>query len=151
MIKIKDATPSDLKQINEIMQLSKKHWKYDDEFLTKFISKFGITNEYIENHTTKLLYLDESLVGFFSFSINKENEFELDNFFLHPNFIGKGIGRKLWDACCQTAKELGQKEFILWSDPNAESFYLKMGCQKIGVRESPMMPNRYPPILKYKL
>ena len=57
----------------------------------------------------------------------------------------------MWDACCQEAKKQGENEFIIWSDPNAENFYLKMGCQKIGVRESPMMPNRYPPILKYKI
>ena len=26
-----------------------------------------------------------------------------------------------------------------------------MGCKKIGVRKSPMMPDRYPPILKFKI
>jgi len=34
---------------------------------------------------------------------------------------------------------------------DAENFYLKMGCEKIGARQSPMMPDRYPPILKYKM
>ena len=49
------------------------------------------------------------------------------------------------------AIEQGKYEFIIWSDPNAENFYLRMGYEKIGVRQSPMMPDRYPPILKFKL
>lgn len=71
-----------------------------------------------------------------------------DNAFLD---IGKGVGRMLWHTCCQEAKNQGQSEFIIWSDPNAEKFYIKMGCKKIGVRKSPMMPDRHPPILKFKL
>ncbi|HVE45045.1 MAG TPA: GNAT family N-acetyltransferase [Gammaproteobacteria bacterium] len=72
-------------------------------------------------------------------------------FLLHPDYIGKGVGRMLWHACCQETKLQGRNEFIIWSDPHAENFYLKMGCEKIGVRQSPMMPDRYPPILKFNL
>jgi streptomycin 6-kinase len=49
------------------------------------------------------------------------------------------------------ANDLGAKEFTLWADPEAEGFYAKMGCKKIGVKKSPFMPDRYPPIMRFKL
>lgn len=150
-ISIKNATFADLNKINEILRLSKAYWGYDEQFLDKFMNKLGVTHEYMKKHTIKLCYVDNQLVGFFNFGINYENLFELDNFFLHPDYIGQGLGRKLWDACCKVAAEKGHDEFIIWSDPNAENFYLNMGCVKIGVRQSPMMPDRYPSILKFKL
>ena len=150
-ISIKDATLNDLNKVNELLRLSKSYWKYNKEFIDTFMEKFGITSDYLENHHIKLFYIDDRLAGFYNFEMNNENVFELANFFLHPDFIGQGIGKKLWNACCQTAIEQGKNEFILWGDPNAEAFYLKMGCEKIGVRQSPMMLGRYPAILKFKI
>ncbi len=138
-------------EINHLLRISKGYWGYDDEFLDSFIKKLGITTTYIDKHTIKLFKIDDRLAGFFNFIINDDGLLELDNFFLHPDYIGQGIGRKLWNACCQTAKELGKDKFILWSEPNAENFYLKMGCVKIGFRQAPLLPKRYSPLLKYKM
>ena len=74
-------------------------------------------------------------IGFYSFAINKENELELDYFFLHPDYIGKGFGRKMWSECIKTAKDYKKSYFIVWADPNAEGFYEKMNCKRIGVRQ----------------
>lgn len=148
---VKNAVLSDLEKINTLLRQSKSHWGYDNDFLDRFMEKLGITQAYLQKHSIQLFYINDQLAGFFNFSFNAEGLFELDNFFLHPDYIGKGIGRKLWNACCQEAKKQNQNQFIIWIDPNAEPFYIKMGCQKIGVRQSPMMPNRYPPILKFIL
>jgi streptomycin 6-kinase len=150
-IRIKDASIDDLNQINHVLRSSKSYWGYDQNFLDLFMEKLGMTEEYLKKHTIKLFYVNNQLAGFYNFLINDEGLFELDTFFLHPNSIGKGLGRKLWHMCCKTAKEQNKDEFIIWSDPHAENFYLKMGCEKIGVRQSPMMPDRYPPILRFKL
>jgi len=150
-IEFKDATFNDLNNINDLLRLSKAYWGYDAAFLDLFMEKLGITDTYMQQHAIKLLYVDNQLAGFFNFGINNENLFELDNFFLYPSCIGQGLGRKLWEACCRVAMEQGKDEFIIWSDPNAENFYLKMGCEKIGVRQSPIIPDRYAPILKYKV
>lgn len=144
------ANKEDLNIINDVLCLSKAYWGYDKPFMIAYMENFGITEEYL-NRALKfvLMILSSKIVGFYSFSINAEQTLELDNFFLHPDLIGKGLGRKLWAESVKTAHDLGVKEFILWGDPNAAPFYLKMGCQKIGERQSPVMPNRFPPILKY--
>lgn len=150
-IVIKNAELNDLSSINHLMRLSKGYWGYDEKFLNQFIQELGVTKEYLQNNITKLFYLDEKLIGFYSFIKEKDNTLVLDNFFLHPDYIKQGLGRELWGSSCNTARHLGYDEFILFSDPNAESFYLKLGCFKIGEIPSPMVSNRVNPILKYKL
>lgn len=148
---VTDATHKDLDLLNHILRLSKAYWGYNDAFLDLFMQKLSLTGDYLQKSTTKLFFVDNDLAGFYSFSMQKNGSLELDNFFLHPDYIGKGLGIFLWRECCKTARKLGKNEFTLWSDPNAESFYLKMGCEKIGVRKSPMMPNRYPAVFRYRI
>ncbi len=113
---------------------------------------FSVTEEYF-NRALKIIIMMQSknIIGFYSFSINNDQDTEVDNFFLHPDYIGKGLGQKLWDHAINLARSLGVKELIGWADPKAEAFYLKMGCQKIGELKSPLMPNRFPPLLKYTI
>lgn len=148
---IKNAETKDLSSINQLMRLSKGYWGYNEEFLNRFIQKLGVTEEYLQNNITKLFYLDGKFIGIYSFIEEKTNTLVLDNFFLHPDYIKQGLGQELWKASCNTARELDYDEFILFSDPNAENFYLKIGCFKIGETPSPMLPNRVNPILKFKL
>lgn len=147
------ASSNDINQINDIIRLAKIHLNYDATFIEKYMQLFQITETDIEEKIFQLAYSNESLIGFYSFSfhLNGDLELELDKFFIHPNLIGKGIGRKLWQSCCDTAKSLGKNEFVIWSDLNTVSFYTKMGCEIIGVRQSPIRPDIYPPLLKYSL
>ena len=94
---------------------------------------------------------EKALIGFYGLAANSSNELELDHFFINPHFIGQGFGRKLWEHLTETIKHLGKNEFTLWSDPGAEAFYSKMGCEKIGTKESPMAKGRYPAIFKYTI
>ena len=48
-------------------------------------------------------------------------------------------------------EKFNKNYFILWSDPNAESFYIRMGCKKIGTNNSNILPHRESPILEYQL
>lgn len=148
---IKLATETDLEIINHILRLSKSYWGYDKQFMDRFMNEFRITPEHLHQSKTYLFYVDEKLAGYFGFILTNDGQLELDNFFLYPDYIGKGLGRRLWQYCCETAQEMGRDEFILWGDPHAEKFYLKMGCEKIGMRPSPVLPNRFAPVFKYQI
>lgn len=148
---VRRATHSDLQAINEVMRLSKGHWGYDAAFMDAFMEKFSVNEDYLAQNTVRVFCQESALIGFFSFIVHSDHTFELDLFFLHPKQIGKGIGKVMWQECCRVAKDLGAKEFTLWADPQSEPFYAKMGCEKIGVKKSPFMPDRYPPVMRYKL
>lgn len=149
-VHFRHATNDDLAKINELLRLSKGHWGYDKEFLDKFLYYLGLTPAYLHISTTRLLFVGDDLVGFYSL-VMKNGVLELDHLFVHPSFMRQGWGMQLWKECCNTVKELGKNEFTLWSDPHAEDFYNKLGCKKIGKAKSDLAPNRYLSVYRYKI
>lgn len=145
------AGEEDLISLNQTLRSSKAYWGYDQEFMDAFMEKFGLSEQYLQDNIVYLMSQSSRDIGYFSFIFHEEHSLELDHFFISPEYIGKGFGRKMWEACCEVAQELHVEEFTLWADPEAEGFYSKVGCRKIGVKKSPFMPNRYPPIMSFKL
>ncbi|MCX7116314.1 MAG: GNAT family N-acetyltransferase [Legionellales bacterium] len=155
ILKCVQVSNHDLDKINLLMRRSKAYWGYDEAFMGKFMQLFQMTADYLEKNTVKLFCVLEDdqcdkPIGFYSFSENMK-EPELDNFFIDPEYIGKGFGKKVWSILIEDFKSQGVSKFMLWSDPGAEVFYKKMGCVKIGVKKSPMMPDRYPVIFEYTI
>ncbi len=145
------AKPVDLDAMNKLMRKSKGFWGYDRDFMDQFMRLFQIAEPQLETSQIQLLYGDAVLVGFYSLRVDADNGLELDHFFVDPDCMGAGIGKIMWSHMIATTRSLGQEELTLWSDPNADGFYEKMGCVKIGEKKSPMMPNRHPAIYKYVL
>jgi len=61
----------------------------------------------------------------------------IEDLWLYPRLIGRGIGRRLFEHALLTARELGFESLLIESDPNAEGFYLAMGAMRVGERRSP--------------
>ncbi|MCE3269144.1 MAG: hydroxyurea phosphotransferase [Burkholderiales bacterium] len=148
-IKIEQVQLNEIGEINKLLYLSKGYWDYDRIFMDKFMKGFSITEDYLKANSVFSCYYNFVLAGFFAFS-NTNDKLELDYFFISPQYIGKGIGKQLWNYCCHIAQEkYNRNYFTLWSDPNAENFYTKMGCKKIGSKKSNLLLNRDAPILEY--
>ncbi len=65
----------------------------------EFMQHFQMTVDYLEKNIVNLYCVsdDEQCdkpMGFYSFSVNMK-EPELDNFFIAPDYIGKGFGKKM--------------------------------------------------------
>jgi GNAT superfamily N-acetyltransferase len=60
----------------------------------------------------------------------------LEDLWVDPVAIGSGVGRRLFDHAVVTAAGLGLTSLLIESDPNAEGFYLAMGAERIGERDS---------------
>lgn len=148
---IRKANDLDIPSINKILRISKAYWGYDEAFMDAFMQKFAISNNYLEHNNVYVMTENDHIVGFFSFVFHEDHSLELDHFFISTDYMGQGFGKKLWNACITVADDLGAKEFTLWADPEAEAFYKKMGCETIGVKKSPFMADRYPPIMKFVL
>jgi N-acetylglutamate synthase-like GNAT family acetyltransferase len=64
----------------------------------------------------------------------------LDNLWVTPELIGKGIGRRACERVFQLAREQRWAELWVLPDPPAEGFYVKMGFSDTGER----LPSRVP-------
>lgn len=61
---------------------------------------------------------------------------EIDHFWLLPESTGKGYGRALFAFTVQTTKKLNYTVLRVYSEPNADGFYKKMGGKIIRKQES---------------
>lgn len=146
---IREATINEVDMLNTFIRLSKGHWGYSDSFLDEFIARWGLNKSYLENNSVQVIEKSGDIVGIFGFSVNANNEIELDLFFINAVMIGKGFGKMMWRKCIEYAKLREWKSFKLISDPNAELFYQHMGAKKIMDYES--FPGRFVPIMCYHI
>ena len=137
------AEKTDLETLNGLLKVSKAHWGYEADFMASFVENLSVTAEILADSITMLVYINEKLGGFYSFAKGEENHIELTHFYLYPDFIGKGWGRKLWGLALETARQKGWNEFLVWSDPHANGFYEKMGCKLIRFQRSSLGEDRY--------
>ncbi|MFQ5955797.1 MAG: GNAT family N-acetyltransferase, partial [Kiloniellales bacterium] len=78
------------------------------------------------------------------------DEAELENLWVLPGFIGRGIGKVLFEHVAATARRQGCSRLRIVSDPNARAFYERMGARIDG--DVPSRPEgRRLPCLIYDL
>lgn len=97
MCSIHKVEKSHIEELNRIAYESEAWWGYDSEFMEKFKAIYKITEDYIRDNPTLVLIENGSIIGFFSF-VKNENETELEYFYIDPQYIGKGYGKKMWEV-----------------------------------------------------
>lgn len=145
-MKIRNALLSEANELSELALHSKATWNYSEEFILACKEDLTITEEYIKNNFVYILENENTKIGFFSF-LRSENA--LDFLYIHPDYKGKGYGKKLWGSVVEKAIGLGLTSFKIDSDPNAKGYYLKMGAKLIGGTPSTVFKERLLPVLKY--
>lgn len=143
------ASASDADALSRLAIESKASWGYDAAFVRKAEPALQVTPRYIETNAVYVLEQDAAAVGFFGF-IESGGEADLNDFWIAPQFIGKGMGRHLWVHAVSVAGRHGYSAFTIHSDPNAAPFYRHMGAVVIGTRVAPET-GRVLPLLSYKV
>lgn len=147
-VEFSSATPVDSDLLSDIAIESKGHWGYPRETLELWRKDLRIAPAYIDAHTVRIIRVDAEAAGFFA--IKNEEEPILDHLWLLPRFIGKGIGALAFKEILRECRQLGIREFVIVSDPDAEGFYLRQGAVRIGEVES-IPQNRMLPKLVFRL
>jgi len=125
-------------------------WGYDAAFLARCRAVMTVKARNIQNHPHYVAEFDGRIAGFYGLEPETEG-IALDYLFVETNLVGCGVGRALWRHAVDTARGLGHPALIVVSDPNAEGFYLKMGCRRIGTRPSELENGRQLPLLRLAL
>nr|WP_315151969.1 GNAT family N-acetyltransferase [uncultured Flavobacterium sp.] len=149
-MKIEKASINDNEILTKITKKSKAYWGYSEEQIIKWNDNLTITEAYIETNSVFKLMNNDKIVGYYSYLIKEEKNVILDNLFILPEYIGKGLGKYLMTDFINRMKNGKFKKITLDSEPNAESFYLKLGFKKIGEFET-SIKNRFMPIMEMNL
>lgn len=142
------AHKEDLTILNQITFASKQFWGYSDEQMEAWKKMLTMSESYLTENTVYKL-VQEEILGYYSFIIF-ENIVELDNLFVKPEKIGKGLGTFLLQHLLDEITKLGHHKIVLFADPNAERFYKKMGFQVIGSKPT-QDKTRFLPIMELNL
>lgn len=146
---IRRAIPEEAEALTELVYRSKGYWGYDEPFMEACREDLLISSDYI---ASALVYVGEEhgeLIGIYGLRL--EEIPMLRDFFIDPNFIGKGFGKRLWNHLLHTARKINISTFDLHSDPYAEEFYLRMGAKRIGEIQSTVFANRLLPHMQVEV
>ncbi len=146
-MKILSAQLSDFIRLTEITFQSKSYWGYSAEQMEKWKEDLTISQDYIREKEVFVLKKDKEIIGYYSFYHVKPSTIKLDNLFLAPEFIGKGLGKLLMKDFLEHCKLLSVNTITLDSEPFATDFYLKQGFQIVNQQES-SVPGRFLPVME---
>lgn len=118
--------------LTEIAHAAKRHWGYPEEWIVLWHDSLTVTADDISELEIYVATLDDRIIGFYALA-ESEDCWDLDHFWIRPQFIGLGFGRILFQHAVQLLQTLAPGAVLeIESDPNAESFYLHMGAKRVG-------------------
>ena len=130
-VKIRRSTPDEAHVLTELAMASKQYWGYSEQYMRLWKRGLTFSPEYIEKNPVYAAVHKGTIVGVFAVTRGGA-ECELAHQWVAPEWIGKGLGRKLFDEALRVARTTGAKTMRIVSDPNAEGFYRKMGARYVG-------------------
>src|SRR5262245_47295654 len=149
-LRIRPARADEADLLTDLGLRAKAVWGYDPGFLARCRAIMTVKAAAVAARPHFVAQLDGRIAGFYGFEPEAEG-IGLDYLFVEPDLIGRGLGRALWNHAVATARRLGHGALMVVSDPNAEGFYLKMGCRRIGTRPSELEAGRQLPLLRLAL
>jgi len=132
------ATPGDSRCISSIVRESSA---YKGEYKIQVEGR-SFEESFFRDNLVKVCEIDGGeIVGFYSITTpgvtRTQGDSELSYLFVHNEWQGKGIGRKLFHDAVSTARLEGRTRLIIVAHPPSRGFYLRMGAEKVG-EQSPL-------------
>ena len=147
---IRPARVEEAATLSALALRAKAHWGYDEAFMGVARPAMVLSPDDVEVADTWIAEDGSGPLGFYQLTPTVP-EARLDDLFLEPRAIGRGIGRLLWEHAVERARRHGATSLILDADPNAEGFYLRMGAERVSETESPLFPGRTLPVMRIAL
>lgn len=130
-VEIQRATPDQAETLTQIAFAAKRHWGYPEHWIQLWSPMLTISPEVIEKYDTYVAHVDEKSIGFYALSL-KGTKASLEHLWVLPEYMGKGVGKRLFEHARSRCKEIGAGILEIESDPNAKGFYERMGAKKVG-------------------
>jgi len=144
--RIRPAEAADAAVLSSLAQRSKAFWGYDAAFMAACRSELTLEERDVVDDPTFVIEADGEMLGFYQLR-RQGSGADLRMFFVAPEAVRSGIGRRLWAHLERTAHALGATRLEVDSDPHAEGFYLAMGMRRTGQAASGSIAGRKLPHL----
>jgi N-acetylglutamate synthase-like GNAT family acetyltransferase len=128
---IRRATTENSDTLTQIALDAKRHWGYPEHWIKHWESDLTITPEFIAKNHVYVAESDGEIRGFYALCVI-DDKAELEHMWVHPVYIGTGIGKDLFLDAMERAAKMNVSKVELSADPNAPGFYERMGATRIG-------------------
>ena len=145
-LEIRRGEYSDIESINDLILSAKKFWGYSDELIQLWLPAMRVSEPELASREFWVGQTSGKLVAAYSCAQLSDEQWELDDFWIHPQNMGQGVGRVLFQHAIEQLQAKGAKTLKIESDPNAQGFYEKMGARCVGKVES-IPAGRFLPVL----
>ena len=143
---LRPARAAECPALSELCMRSKAYWGYDAAFMEACRSELSV----VPSDEIIVAEVDQHLAGIAQ--VDMSGTFaDLEKLFVDPVYIGKGLGRVLFEWCVQEACRLGSDRLMIEADPQAAPFYKRMGAKTVGTAPSASIPGRELPLLEYRI
>ena len=152
-ITIRPARETEAAELTALCLRSKAHWGYDAAFMALSRAALTITPAFI---ATGCVFVAEeqggALLGIASVApLEQDRTYDLVHLFIEPGVIGNAVGRRLFEAAADRARQDGALTLVIQSDPHAAEFYRRLGARDAGEAPSESIPGRMLPMLHFEL
>ena len=147
-IKLAEIGQADI--LTDLTRRSKAHWGYDEAQILKWYDELRVHEDDIRAERVWVGMSGNQVVGYYSFLILSASVVKLDNLFIAPQQIGKGLGKILLTHFLDRGKDMGFQRATLDAEPHAEAFYKRFGFETIDSFET-SIPDRYIPVMEREL
>lgn len=130
-MRIQKADPGEASLLTSIAFEAKASWGYPAAWLNAWARDLTVTPAALAAHPAFLAFDEEERVGFALLEISGKKA-SLEHLWVRPTRMRRGIGRALFQCCEAAARAAGAQAIEIWSDPNAEGFYVRQGAVRIG-------------------
>jgi GNAT superfamily N-acetyltransferase len=148
-ISIRPARPEEGERLREIALAAKAHWGYDEDWVRGWAAQGDFSMGALTAKPVLVADFGGRPIGFAAL-LPAGELCVLDDLWVDPDWIGRGIGSHLFRAGVERARDLGAKRLEWEAEPNAVGFYEKLGGRYL--RDSPPTElNRAIPVMGLEL
>lgn len=140
---IRAGVPGDAGALTTIALAAKRYWGYPEEWLRLWQQDLVVTERYIQSNPVYVGQAGDKPVGFVGLDMRPRRE-EVDHLWVLPQWMGRGIGRRLMQRALAYCGDAGVGSLRVTSDPHATEFYLGLGAVYEGEVPSSPVPRTIP-------
>lgn len=148
-VRIRHARADEGERLREIARTSKGYWGYDPERIREWVAGLDLSPEGLGKKEFYVAEIDGQVVGW-SAIIPKGDVCWLDDLWIEPGWIGKGVGTQMFRHAVARGHELGAARIELEAERHAIGFYEKVGAPYVRDSE-PDVWGRISPIMALEI
>jgi GNAT superfamily N-acetyltransferase len=145
-VDIARAAPGDATTLTAIARASKADWGYEPAMLRVWDPQLTVSADLIRLQPVWSAVIDGVIIGFYALGPGEE-DWEIEHLWVHPEWMGRGVGQALFEHAAAEARSAGARVLRVVSDPHAEGFYRRMGARRVGEQDSVPEGRRLPVLL----